>query len=513
MISDAQAAMLRDLTVFAPAYFKIAIKSAEGDGDAIIPLTLNPAQLYIHSKLEEQLKATGKIRAIILKGRQQGCSTYIQARYFHKILTQRGKKAFILTHAEDATNNLFGMAKTYYDNLPEGLAPKPDRLNTTEMYFNYSKSGYKVGTAGSKKVGRSQTNQLFHGSECGFWDNTDEHSAGILQTIAKMKGTEIILESTANGIGNFFHKEWCAAVSGKSEYLAIFVPWYWQTEYKATAEGMTLDEEENRLMQIYAPNGLTREHLAWRRIATIDLNKDPDKGAEKFKQEYPFNATEAFLNPIDNAFINAKYVNVARVTKVDTDAGLIIGVDPAGDKEGSDRTAIICRKGRKAYDLRTYRNQNTMQICGILVEMFRKEMPKKVYIDSIGLGKGIVDRLQEMGYNFVEGINVANHAANKKRFKNRRAELWNELADWLMQDLPIEIPDSDELQGDICSPGCWYNSTGQLIIESKDDLKARGMPSPDCADALIHTFSGGFYETHISQAVEYIRPPAKGMFM
>src|ERR1700751_2352225 len=82
---------------------------------------LNRAQLYIHERLEAQFMATGKVRALILKGRQQGVSTYVQARFFHKIVTRKGKKAFILTHLSDATRAIFEMTKRYSENLDSEL--------------------------------------------------------------------------------------------------------------------------------------------------------------------------------------------------------------------------------------------------------------------------------------------------------------------------------------------------------------------------------------------------------
>ena len=82
---------------------------------------------------------------------------------------------------------------------------------------------------------RSSTIQLFHGSEVAFWPFAETHAAGVLQAVPNQPGTEIILESTANGVGNFFHKKWREAETGRSEYLAIFVPWHWQDEYRLPA--------------------------------------------------------------------------------------------------------------------------------------------------------------------------------------------------------------------------------------------------------------------------------------
>lgn len=454
---------------------------------------LNYAQLHLHRKLEDQLTRRGLIRALVLKGRQQGCSTYTQGRFFHKVITTKGKKAFILTHEGEATKNIFGMTRRFYDNLPEGFAPQADTSSAKELRFNIFNSGYSVGTAGSTGVGRSQTLQLFHGSEVAFWDNADMHAKGVLQAVARLSGTEIILESTANGIGNYFHQLWMSSSRGDTDFECIFIPWYWDEGYKAHAEGMILDEQEETYYKMYESDGLTKEALAWRRLK-IRESKDRETGEELFKQEYPFYPEEAFLNPIANTFIKSRYVMKARKEEVDSQVGLIIGVDPAGDNDGADRTTFIRRRGRSAYGLEVHRHRNTMEIAGLLVNIIKQEHPVKVYIDSIGIGKGIVDRLQEMGYTFCEGINVAERALDRDRFKNRRAELWSEMADWFMQDMPVQIPDIDELQNDLCSVSYKYNSSGQLIIEGKDDLRSRGLPSPDCADALMHTFHGGFYE-------------------
>lgn len=496
---------LRDLTKFGPKFLIIKSKSGEPK-----PFVFNRGQVYIHQRLEAQLKERGKVRAIILKGRQLGCSTLIQGRYFHKVITSRGRKAFILTHEAEATKNLFEMTKRFYDNLEPGLCPLADTSSAKELHFKAFDSGYAVGTAGNKGVGRSQTIQLFHGSEVGFWPHAEEHAKGVLQAVSNEAGTEIILESTANGIGNYFHSMWKAAVEGRNGYQAIFVPWFWQNEYRINTPGFVLYEEEQALLDFYSAQGLTIEHLMWRRLKMSEFSHDREIAHEQFKQEYPFSANEAFLNPIANIFINAKYVMRARKAQVDSESPLIIGVDVAISDR--DRTAIIRRKGRVAFNLEYLTNHNTMEIAGRLKRIIQTENPSKVYIDCIGIGAGVVDRLQEMGFSCVEGINVGRSANDKERFWNLRAELWSEMRDWLMQEMPVQIPDDDALHGELCSLGYKYKSGGELLIESKDDLRARGMPSPDGADCLALTFFGGFYFETRESYVPKRSPHEKGMF-
>jgi len=344
-----------------------------------------------------------------------------------------------------------------------------------------------------------------HGSESAFWPNAEEHALGLLQAVGTQANTEVILESTANGIGNYFHSVWTGAEQGTNGFIPIFVPWYWQDEYTDDGKNFKPNDSDEELLEQYKDDGLTMAHLAWRRKKIYEFHNDYDIGLIRFSQEYPCTASEAFKNPIDDTFINAIHVTRARKIKVESDAQLIIGVDPAiGD---NDRCAIIRRRGRKAYDLEVLQNHNTMELAGRLKTIIERERPTKVCIDCIGIGAGVTDRLLEMGFSCVEGVNVARSANDKERFGNLRAELWSEMRDWLTGELPVDIPDSDELHRDLCGLGYKHKSNGQLLIESKIDLKKRGFPSPDCSDSLMLTF---YFGQHGGQSTyQPIKPPAK----
>lgn len=280
----------KDFEYFAKRCLRIRLK----DG-SVVPFVLNKAQKYLHARIEEQLAKTGKVRAIGLKGRQQGFSTYVQGRYFWQLYkSKKGKikRAFILTHDQDATNNLFEMAERFCTEAPFSIALS--QSNAKELHFQANDCGYKVGTAGNKAVGRSSTLQLFHGSEVAYWPNASAHKAGVIQAVPDLPGTEIILESTANGVGGMFHDDWKAAVSGESDYIAVFIPWFWQDEYrKPVPPGFKRTADETLLAKRH---GLDNEQLAWRRIKIADLK--PSEGGnpeDLFKQEYPCTAEEAFL--------------------------------------------------------------------------------------------------------------------------------------------------------------------------------------------------------------------------
>ena len=293
-MTPAEQKKLRALKTNFPYFAKscLNIRTKKGDEKRF---ELNKAQHYIHKKCEEQLAKIGMVRALILKGRQQGCSTYTEARFYHKVSQNRGKRAFILTHEHEATANLFDMVRRYHDGNP--FAPSVSSSNAKELMFDKIDSGYKVGTAGNKAVGRSQTLQLFHGSEVGFWPNGEEHLAGVLQAVPSESGTEVILESTANGVGGVFYEMVQAAQRGEGNYQLIFVPWFWQPEYVmlCPVDFVRTKQEEQMVESL----GLTNNQLYWRRNKIMELRSD-----ELFRQEYPISANEAFISSGRSVFVS-----------------------------------------------------------------------------------------------------------------------------------------------------------------------------------------------------------------
>lgn len=466
---------LRNFEFYAEKCLRILDKQGKN-----VPLSLNAAQLYVHNRLERQLKETGKVRALVLKGRQQGISTYIGARFYQKTSMNLGQHAFIITHEQKATDNLYSMVNRYHDNNP--LAPSTSKSNAKELVFDVLDGGYKLATAGSKDVGRSNTAQLLHGSEFGFWQNADTHQAGIGNTIADMDGTEIIYESTANGIGNTFHAMWQKAESGDSEYIAIFVPWFWQREYRARVpEKFELSPEDVKYKETY---GLDDEQMSWRKNKISTYRS----GFEwLFDQEYPACPALAFRSSTQNPLISPMLTSAAVASKyIDRHSPLIIGVDPADG--GEDRTAIVFRRGRTVFRTETYENKRNMEIVGIIGLLIKEHNPRGVFIDRGGIGAGIYDRLLELGHGNVYGVMFGEKAANDTVFANKRAEMWYRMLEWL-EDTPNRIPNDSALISDLSGPSYTQDSSSRILIESKKDMKKRGIRSPDLGDAMALTFA------------------------
>lgn len=263
----------------------LMISTKEGK---LIPFELNKAQLYIHECIEKQLKEKGYVRILGLKGRQQGFSTYVEGRFMWQVTHSFNIKAFILTNVTLATKNLYEMVKLFYKHLPSNVKPNINKNNATELDFNTLGSGYRVGTAGSADIGRSATLQKFHGSEVAYWPNSDMHVSGILQAIGDVPRTEIILESTAAGANGLFYKMCKDAMDGKGEYGLVFIPWFWQEEYrKELPTGFKLTKDEKKYKKDY---DLDDKQMYWRRVK-ID---SPAFDITAFRREYPATPEEAF---------------------------------------------------------------------------------------------------------------------------------------------------------------------------------------------------------------------------
>jgi len=442
-----------------------------------------------------------------VKGRQQGCSTWAAARIFHKISTSLGKKCFILANTDDAAKNIFGMVKNYYNNMPDDFKPPLSVNSATKMVIADTGSGYAIGSSGNQNVGRSGAYQYLHGTEVAMWQNGSYISAGLFQTIPEGEGTEIILESTANGMGNLYHKMCMDALKGLNGYRLVFIPWFWQDEYRTQGEfTMTLDEVE--LAERF---GLDKEQILWRRNKIASM----DRGEPHFRQEFPCTVAEAFEASADGAFIVPEAVQKARHTitpawlTAHNPAPVVIGVDPAGD--GKDAMGVSIRQGRivyKSYEVPKSEviQTATMQLVGHILGLIADYKPKAIFIDTIGVGKGVCDRLIELGFgDLIIPVNAAIKEGAESKYLNARARCWGIMRDWF-DDEPCIVPDSDVLQQELCGFQWFYTSNRQIQIEAKDSKRRKELrlASPALADSLSYTFYQPLSEE--VRGLEHIRP-------
>ena len=176
------------------------------------------------------------------------------------------------------------------------------------------------------------------------------------------------------------------------------------------------------------------------------------------------------------------------IPQLDPNALITLGIDIA--RFGSDHSVILRRHGNIITDIQTFTNINTMQLAGHIAHAIRTHQPLQTCIDEIGIGAGIIDRLKEQGFG-IHSINVGNPPTTdeaKRLYANRRAQTYWKLRE-LFEQRQIQIPNHPQLLGQLAALRYTYDSRGRLLIESKEQIRRRGLPSPDHADALMLSYA------------------------
>lgn len=208
--------------------------------------------------------------------------------------------------------------------------------------------------------------------------------------------------------------------------------------------------------------------------------KDSDVYRVRVKGDFPLAESDTFI-PL-------YLVEEAKMQDQPEGPTMIWGLDPA--RFGDDETALVKRAGMKVTEVSGIRKRDTMEVAGWVANQAKVERPKRIFVDIIGLGAGVFDRLKELGF-LVIGVNVAERSSNDL-YARKRDELWGKVRDAIKEGL--QLPDDEVLTGQLSAPKYKLDSAGRIVIEAKEDMKKRGVDSPDRADALCLTYhTGGFF--------------------
>jgi len=304
-----------DFIEFAEKYLKIQTKSGQ-----FTELKLNRSQLLREGLITEMENAGVPVRVWEAKARQMGCSTHVQARMFHRCITNHDEAALVAAHTEPSVRSIFTKCKVFYDFLPETVKPLTRYNNVYELDFRAPhgptglRSRFVVMTAKSIDDARGFTARQVHCSEVAFYKNPEAFFLATLQVVPDEPGTMVYSESTCNGSGDFHHTQYLAAnvwwdeippwmplkrkTPGHpdSTWYALFTPWFLQDEYRRKLTvpeadfRASLDLDERTLIEKFS-KWLDLESLQWRRETLVSKCGG---SLERFRMEYPSTDEEAF---------------------------------------------------------------------------------------------------------------------------------------------------------------------------------------------------------------------------
>lgn len=282
---------------------KLFIKTKQGE---MKPLVLKRAQQKLNGVIKTLWEQNKIIRIFILKARQTGITTYIQALVYSITSQSKNINAIDIADDLDGSNYIFEMGKYYHKNIPNYLRTPVKKSNEKKLEFDGTDSQILVETAENKDAGRKYTFRIAHLSEYAFYKNAQDLMLGLSQSVPALPRTIIIKETTANGF-NFAKEEWDKIEAGESDYVGVFIPWYWDDDYTMAADADFIvgdvslgfvSVDEPLLVKRMTDDGMGKinERLAWRRWCVRNNcgNGSDKQRVANFKQEYPSIPIEAF---------------------------------------------------------------------------------------------------------------------------------------------------------------------------------------------------------------------------
>jgi hypothetical protein len=316
------------------------------------------AQDFTLNSVQQRLDSEWTRRNIIPKARQGGVSSYVIARFTAKCLGEDNRACVIMSHEADATQRLLNRAHYILNNLKGGVAPELGRHSRNELFFKKTNSTMYIGTAGSRTFGHGDTITDLHLSEAARYPDVN---AVVRGTFPAAERGEITVESTGNGVGNWYHRMCVRARQGRG-FKLHFYSWLDMPDYsiafgsdeERAAFALSLDEELEE--QALLARGVTLEQLQWRRERlTIDFEGD----MLSFKEAYPIDFDECFQSSGYGFFQKVRYKPTATWRRESAylhvlaghpapEFAYVIGGDPSGGVGNDNACAqVFCLNTRE----------------------------------------------------------------------------------------------------------------------------------------------------------------------
>lgn len=343
---------------------------------------------YIPKPAQADYLAHRTNRDIILKSRQIGISTGIQAELFRAALT-RTARIGVLAHEDQTTQKLRDMQQFFYDTLPEHLRPKRAINNATRTYYPDTRSMIYTATAGNTSAGRGGTYSHVHCSEVAFYRDAEKIVAGLLQGVPS--DGYVVLESSPNGSTGYFYELVQDSLAGRNDWALHFYPWWWEVEYRLpldAGETLTYTDEETALVNAH---GLEPEQIKWRRAKQRELKR-------LFPQEYPEDVHSCFLTSVTGYF--SSIAHYEHIFTAPTDAApqagheYVAGLDFA-QTEDFTALSVIDATTNQEVDLLRVNRLPWGDIRNRIIEVCNRWNVSLLYAESNSIGAPNIEALRE----------------------------------------------------------------------------------------------------------------------
>ncbi len=399
--------------------------------------------------------ATGERRISIRSGHGTGKSTSASwAMLWYLLMRFPNKVVVTAPTSGQLFDALFAELKRWIGELPKPvqdlLTVKSDRVELaaapSEMFISARTSRAETPEA---LAGVHSDNVLLVVDEAsGVPEKVFEAAAG---SMSGHNATTILLSNPTRSTGTFYESQTRMANT------------WWTQRWSCVDSPLVSDEFVDEMRERY---GEESNAFRIRVLGEFPLADDDTI--------IPFHLVDAAMN---------------RDIEVDDERRPVWAVDPA--RFGSDRTAFCKRVGSVITEIKSWRGLDLMQTVGRVMAEYEalnpSARPSEILVDSIGVGSGVVDRLRELGAP-VRGVNVAESPSMGETYNNLRTELWFKTKAWL-EDRGCKLPQDDGLMADLTGIRYSFTSSGKMAAESKDQMRRRGLRSPDLADAVCLTMA------------------------
>ncbi len=409
-VAPAKAASFVDVfdddIAFAENYLWIRTKvpvgsSARGGAVRLIP---NVAQRYLYENWSHRL--------LILKARQLGCSTWVQARMFRETATRAGIRSVTVSHDPESTKSLYGMSHTFYENLSASFRPWLRYDSVHYMEFGGLRSSLSISSANKRFSGRGSTTHNVHASELAFWPWPDETLNGILESVPDNPSTNVVIESTPNGAFGYFYELCKAAMEGRGNYRLLFLPWWLDSGYQIPVlPGERIDYDPDELALV-TKHGLFPEQIKWRRKKIEDFESRGE--GEVFYQEYAEDPESCFLAGGNCYFDSRRLRTILKQcpgSPLRRDGHFyiwhepvpgreyVMGVDTASGNEGDDYSAAVVRDWRTNERVATLDELiDPFELAEEVVRIGARYNGAMLGIERNGMGLATVGAVGKLGY-------------------------------------------------------------------------------------------------------------------